>query len=98
MLTTKNECSQCIYEKTCITNPDDCYSYISKENSVYALIPEEDQLAPYGNNTIEIGVGLESKSRLKVGNLVIHNTHHFNWFHLKMWKLLLGFDIENVEE
>lgn len=51
------------------------------------------------SNTVEIGIGLlKTKSYLKVGNLVIHNTHHFNWFHRKMWKLLLGFDIENVEE
>ena len=66
-----------------------------------------DTLASYSNlsesnllsNTIEVGIKLPSiKSHLKVGNLIIHNTHHFNWFHRKMWKLLLGFDIENVEE
>lgn len=51
------------------------------------------------SNTVEIGIGLpKTKSHLKVGNLIIHNTHHFNWFERKMWKLLLGFDIENVEE
>ena len=51
------------------------------------------------SNTIEIGIGLpKTKSHLKVGNLIIHNTHHFNWLERKMWKLLLGFDIENVEE
>lgn len=51
------------------------------------------------SNTIAVGVGLPKiKSHLKVGNLIIHNTNHFNWFHRKMWKLLLGFDIENVED
>ena len=51
------------------------------------------------SNTIEIGIGLpKTKSHLKVGNLIIHNTHRFNWLERKMWKLLLGFDIENVEE
>lgn len=50
------------------------------------------------SNTIEIGIGMpKTKSHLKVGNLVIHNTHRFNWLERKMWKLLLGFDIENVE-
>lgn len=49
--------------------------------------------------TVEIGTGLpKTKSHLKIGNMIIYNTHHFNWFHRKMWKLLLGFDIENVEE
>jgi hypothetical protein len=49
------------------------------------------------NNTIEIGVGWpNTKSHLKIGNIIIHNTHRFNWLHRKMWKLLLGFDVENV--
>ena len=50
-------------------------------------------------NTIRLGIGLPKiKSHLKIGNLIIHNTHHFNWFHRKMWKLFFGFEIENVEE
>lgn len=40
----------------------------------------------------------KTKSILKIGNMVIHNTHHFNWFQRKMWKLFFGFEIENVEE
>ena len=56
-------------------------------------------LSDLPNNTIKIGYGFpKTKSHLKIGNMVIHNTHHFNWFHRKMWKLLLGFDVENVEE
>ena len=39
----------------------------------------------------------ETKSLLKIGNMVFYNTHHFNWLERKMWKLLLGFDIANVE-
>ena len=50
-------------------------------------------------DTLEVGYGWpKTKSHLKIGNMVIHNTKHFNWFHRKMWKLLLGFEIENVEE
>lgn len=51
------------------------------------------------NNTIQIGINLPKiKSHIKVGNLIIHNTHHFNWFHRMMWKLFFGFEIENIEE
>ena len=61
----------------------------------YSNLSESNLLS----NTIEIGTGMpETKSHLKVGNLTIHNTHRFNWIERKMWKLLLGFDIENVEE
>jgi hypothetical protein len=50
-------------------------------------------------NTFVVGYGWpEIKSHLKIGNMVIHNTHHFNWFQRKMWKLFFGFDIENVKE
>ena len=49
------------------------------------------------NNTIQIGTGLPKiKSHMKIGNLIIHNTHHFNWFHRMMWKLCFGFEIENL--
>lgn len=51
------------------------------------------------DNTIQIGINLPKiKSHIKVGNLVIHNTHHFNWFHRMMWKLFFGFEIENLKE
>lgn len=89
------KCASCIYKDTCIEHPFNCESYID-ENSVGYSATGLGDIIP--NNTVEIGVGLENKSRLKVGNLIIYNTHHFNWFHRKMWKLLLGFDIENVEE
>ena len=56
-------------------------------------------LSDLSDNTIAVGYGFpKTKSHLKIGNLIIHNTHHFNWIERKMWKLLLGFDIENVEE
>lgn len=62
----------------------------------YKTVYIQPELKP---NTIEIGVNLiETKSHLKIGNLIVHNTHHFNWFHRKMWKLFFGFEIENVEE
>lgn len=40
----------------------------------------------------------KTKSHLKIGNMVIYNTYHFNWFQRKMWKLFFGFEIENVKE
>ena len=50
-------------------------------------------------NTIAIGVGMsEVKSHIQIGNLILYNTHHFNWLHRKMWKLFFGFEIENVKE
>jgi len=50
------------------------------------------------NNTIQIGIGLPKiKSHIKIGNLIIHSTHHFNWFHRMMWKLCFGFEIENLK-
>jgi hypothetical protein len=74
-------------EKFKLNKTESCYGYSN--------LSESNLLS----NTVEIGVGLpKTKSHLRVGNLVLHNTHHFNWFHRKMWKLLLGFDIENVEE
>lgn len=67
-------------------------------DSIYAtgtLLPEDY----YKPSTFEIVCDRpNTKSYLKIGNMVIHNTHHFNWFHRKMWKLLLGFDIENAKE
>jgi hypothetical protein len=57
-------------------------------------------MIPYDEiNTIRLGVGLSgTKSHIKIGNLIIHNTHHFNWLHRMMWKLFFGFEIENVKE
>jgi hypothetical protein len=49
-------------------------------------------------NTIEVGIGWETKSLLKAGNMVIHNSKRFNWLQRKMWKLFSGFEIENVKE
>lgn len=61
-------------------------------------IPEEPIFSP-DTNTFHIGYNLpKTKSHIKIGNLTIHNTHHFNWFHRMMWKLFFGFEIENMEE
>lgn len=90
-------CTTCIYEDTCVEQPPNCESYIDKKSVEYGVWAQGESTF-CGNNTIEFGVGLENKSHLKIGNLVIHNTHHFNWLERKMWKLLLGFEIENVEE
>lgn len=68
-------------------------NYLHLESPAYGV---DDCMTP---DTVNIGYEWPStKSHLKIGNLIIHNTHHFNWFHRKMWKLLLGFEIENVEE
>lgn len=37
------------------------------------------------------------KSVMKCGNININNEHRFNWIQRKMWKLLLGFDVRNME-
>ena len=66
----------------------------------------DDAICAYGKFTgalqsdmIYIGTHRDDiKSLLTIGNMVFYNTHRFNWFERKMWKLLLGFDIENVEE
>ena len=51
------------------------------------------------DTNIQIGIGLPKiKSHIKIGNLILHNTHQFNWFHRKMWKLFFGFEIENIKE
>ena len=50
-------------------------------------------------NTIEIGGSSPNiKSHLKIGNMIFHNTKHFNWLERKMWKLFFGFEIENIKE
>ena len=70
------------------------YSPGGKEQRV-----EVPDTPPYMPNTIEIGINLSKiKSRIKVGNLIIHNTHYFSWFHRMMWKLFFGFEIENLKE
>ena len=70
---------------------------LNETHSLYGYSNLSEQKFNY--DTVEIGVGLsKTKSHLKVGNLIIHNTHRFNWIERKMWKLLLGFDIENVDE
>ena len=72
-------------------------SYVpGKEHRVEVL---DEPIIPLESNTVQIGIGLHKiKSHIKVGNLVIHNTHHFNWFHRIMWKLFFGFEIENLKE
>lgn len=92
---TNRKCPECVYSETCLEDPTDCHSYIDRNTVAYGTIAAEDSY----QDSIAVGYGMPKvKSYLTVGNLVIHNTHHFNWFERKMWKLLLGFDIENVEE
>lgn len=64
------------------------------------IMDDELYICPHPRpNTIEIGIGMsETKSHIKIGNLIIHNTHRFNWFNRKMWKLFFGFEIENIKE
>ena len=89
-------CASCIYNDTCVERPFDCETYIDKDSVAYGTIASEEFHQDY---TIQIGYGVPKiKSHLKIGNMIIYNTRHFNWLERKMWKLLLGFDIENVEE
>lgn len=96
METMNHKCARCLYNDTCIERSVNCPSFIDKDSvSDYAIASGEI----FSDNTIAIGCGLPKiKSHLTIGNMIIHNTHHFNWLHRKMWKLLLGFNIENVEE
>jgi hypothetical protein len=53
----------------------------------------------YTSNAIQIGIGLPKiKSHVKIGNIVFHNTKHFNWFHRFTLKLFFGLEIENLKE
>ena len=39
------------------------------------------------------------KSKIMIGsNTIVFNDRHFNWLQKKMWRLLLGIKIEDVEE
>jgi hypothetical protein len=40
----------------------------------------------------------EHKSKMTIGAITIYNTKHFNWLQKRMWKILLGIKIEDVEE
>lgn len=92
METTNNKCSQCIYNDNCIErNPEECPSFINKDY-VSDTITISEEVQTFGYEFPQI------KSHLTIGNMVFHNTHRFSWLERKMWKLLLGFDIENVEE
>lgn len=54
---------------------------------------------PLEPNTIEIR-GIEPqkiKSHVKLGNLVIYNTKHFNSFHRIMLKIFFGITIKNLD-
>lgn len=67
-----------------------------KEHRVEVL---DEPIIPLESNTIQIGIGLPKiKSHIKIGNLTLYNTKHFNWFHRMMWKLFFGFEIENLKE
>lgn len=96
METINNKCSDCIYNGECKLDPNNCMRYCSEDNIAYGTIGSEELHQDY---TIAIGYGWPKiKSHLKIGNMTIYNTHHFNWLERKMWKLFFGFDIENVEE
>lgn len=43
-------------------------------------------------------VPLQYKSKMTIGNIVVMNTEHFNWLQKRIWKILLGIIIEDVEE
>ena len=51
-------------------------------------------------NEYTLSVNLpKPKSKIMIGsNTVIFNDRHFNWLQKKMWRLLLGIKIEDVEE
>lgn len=96
METMNHKCARCLYNDTCIERSVNCPSFIDVNTTIFNASGLAEAVS---NNTIEFGCGLlNTKSHLKIGNMLIYNTHHFNWLHRKIWKLLLGFNIENVEE
>ena len=48
-------------------------------------------------NTNTIKNTTKIKSQIKIGNIYIENPKHFNWLQKKMWKILLGVEIEDYE-
>lgn len=40
----------------------------------------------------------KNKSQIKIGNMIIPNTHRFCWLHRKMMKLFFGFEVTNLKE
>jgi regulator of replication initiation timing len=72
---------------------------VERKEVQYTETKKAQGITSIPNNTIQIGIGLPKiKSHIKIGNLIFHNTHHFNWFHRMMWKLCFGFEIENLKE
>lgn len=39
---------------------------------------------------------IKYKSKMNVGNYILNNTKHFNWFQKIMWQILLGIEIEDI--
>lgn len=79
---------------------DDVDDWNNKEQSLYESITCHATGSPNSyESTLVVNYSQpKAKSHLKIGNMIIYSTHRFNWLQRKMWKLLLGFDIENVKE
>ena len=44
-------------------------------------------------------IGLpKNKSKMTIGNTIVFNIKHFNWLQKIMWRILLGIEIEDVED
>ena len=60
---------------------------------------EESNKNPFISDKIQIGIGLPKiKSHVKIGNMIFHNTKHFNWFHRFTLKMFFGLEIENLKK
>lgn len=65
-------CASCIYRNECKRwSREDCKWYINEAAVSYGTLTPSD-------NTLEFGMASQTKSHLKIGNITIHNTHHFN--------------------
>lgn len=40
----------------------------------------------------------QPKSAMKCGSITVYNERSFSWLQRKMWKILLGFEVWNMEE
>lgn len=68
------------------------------ENSMCHDITTEEFDKELNEYTLSVNLP-KPKSKIMIGsNTIIFNDRHFNWLQKKMWRLLLGIKIEDVEE
>lgn len=54
----------------------------------------EDKINTESDNPIYIFPNNKANSIIKIGNLRLYTSNKFNWFQIKMFKFLLGLEVE----